>query len=142
MEAGHVALDEVRIARLARERVVEHVVLVDPRLGDHPVGPVEEAPLAPREDAARVLRGDAGDVVVAAMANVVHQHPARGAAEGEGQGAHRVRAEAGRGEAEGGARAPPALHPAEVVEVPFAERGVDLAPEGADFAHESVEIDA
>jgi hypothetical protein len=37
------------VGALADVRVVKHVVLVHPRFGEHPVGPVEHAPLAARD---------------------------------------------------------------------------------------------
>ena len=116
-------------------------MLVDPRLGDHPVGPVEEASVTAREDAARVLGGNPGDLVVPAVTDVMHDHPARRATHGEGHDAHWVRADARRREADRRARLAPALHSAQVPDVLLAERSVDLAAERADVAGEPFDVD-
>jgi hypothetical protein len=142
MHRRGVALDEIGIVLLAGVRVVQDVVLVDPRLGDLPVGPIEQAPAATREDLARVLLGHARHAVVAAMADVVHQHPARRTTERQERHRQRVRRDAGEQRAERRARPSPPLHLAQVREVVGAEIGFDVGADRAELAQEPFEIDA
>ena len=136
-----VLLDQVGIARFPGMLVMQDVVLVDPRLGDHPVDPVDEPPPAAREHARRESRGDGRHLVVPAVADVVHEQPARRAPERERGGAERVRRDGRRGEPHGRRHPAPALDATEMTEVVGTERRVDLAPERFHTPREALEVD-
>jgi hypothetical protein len=74
------------------------------------------------------------------MADVVHEHPARPAAEGEAHRAERVGRDARGRPAERGAGAADGLHAPQVPEVLLAQRGLDLAPQGAHVGEECREV--
>src|SRR5205085_6683193 len=91
MNTGEVVLDEIRIAALAGVLMMQNVVLVDPGVGKHPVGPIQHSPAAASEHARGVAPRNVRHPVVAAVSYVMHQKPARRAAERESGSADRIR---------------------------------------------------
>jgi hypothetical protein len=136
-----VALDEIGVVFFAGVRVVEHVVLVDPRLGDHPVGPVDEAPPASREHAARMLRLHPRHAVVTTMADVVHEHPTRAAPDREPEDRDGVRPHPRRGQPERGGLLAPAFHLLEVREIVGPERLEDALAQRLHVSMEGLGVD-
>ncbi|KAK4045493.1 hypothetical protein OUZ56_033117 [Daphnia magna] len=134
-----ISLDQIGIAFFAGRPVMEDVVLEVPRLRHHPIGPVEHAAPALGEDAARALRADAGDLVVALVADVMHRDPPARAPEGEGDWRNRGR-NPGEAPADGARGAPPALHFGEVVEVFLAEFAVDFFSQRIELGEEPFKV--
>ena len=102
--------------------MVKEVVFIGPGTGQDPVEPVDEAPPALGERLARITVRHAGHFIVAAVTDLVHEHPTGGVPLPDQKGADRIGNDPGGGIAEHGTQPSKPLDPQKVEKILMAER--------------------